>query len=357
MVMKFKLTLCFVLFLVFNVMKAQTISGYVFDETTNKPLEGAFVYLDGTTYSADTDASGAFTLSVPQKITAFLVVRYLGYETLRLEDAFSYKSKIKMLLRPDSINLDEVVINKSTVFSRKDMLKVFREQFLGKTKAGKSCKILNEDDIVLNFDVSTNVLSATASNPLHIINERLEYDLLFDLMEFQVKFNGKTLSDNYLRQSFYAGTTFFTDISDGKSVNDKRDKSYLGSPVHFLSALANKNLEKQGYQLFAKGFEISQDNYMIVTDTADVKKVTLLELAEEERPQIKGINLPKAAMLKSVRYEVLYKNDQSFFIFKEGELYIDKSGLFWPINELSFGGHMSGLKVGDMLPADYKYSK
>lgn len=355
--MNFKIMLSLVFTLFIATVNAQTISGYVFDETTNKPLSGAFVYLDGTTYAADTNAEGAFTLTVPEKINAFLVVRYLGYETVRIENPFSYTTTLRILLLPNSINLDEVVITKSNVFSRKDMLKVFRDQFLGKTKAGKSCKIMNEDDIVLYFDIKTNVLSATASNPLHIINEKLEYDLLFDLMEFQVKFNGKTLADEKLRQSFYAGTTFFTDISTGKSAIDKRDKSYLGSPMHFLKTLSNKELDKEGYQLFAKGFKINQDNYMTVTDTADMKKIKLIELAEDERPKITGINLPKAAILKSVRYEVLYKKDQSFFVFANGELYVDKNGLYWPINELSFGGHMSGIKVGDMLPADYKYSK
>lgn len=349
--------LSFVFILFYTLVNAQTISGHVYDETTNEPLTGAFVYLDGTTYAADTDAEGAFVLKVPQEISTFLVVRYLGYETVRLANPFSYPADLKVLLKPNSIPIDEVVINKTFIFSRKDMLKVFRKEFLGTTKAGKSCKILNEDDIVLHFDVATNVLSATASNPLHIINERLEYDLLFDLMDFQVKFNGKTLADDKLRQSFYMGTTFFTDLSDGKSAIDERDKSYLASPIHFLSALANKELEKENYQLFAKGFKVNQENYMTVTDTADFRKIQLLELPENEKPKVIGGKLPKAAMLKSVRYEVMYDKKQSFVIFSKGELYVDKNGLYWPINELSFGGHMSGLKVGDMLPADYKYNK
>lgn len=355
--MNFKITLSLVFILFSLLINAQTISGHVYDETTNEPLAGAFVYLDGTTYATDTNADGAFRLKIPQQVSTFLVVRYLGYETVRLANPFSSPADLKVFLKPNSIPIDEVVINRTLIFSRNEMLKVFRKEFLGRTKAGKSCKILNEDDIILHFDVATNVLSATASNPLHIINERLEYDLLFDLMDFQVKFNGRTLADDKLRQSFYMGTTFFTDLSDGKSAVDERDKSYLASPVRFLSALANKELEKQNYQLFAKGFKINQDNFMTVTDTADFKKIQLLELPENEKPQTISGKLPKAAMLKSVRYEVMYDKKQSFVIFKQGELYVDKNGLYWPINELSFGGYMSGLKVGDMLPADYKYSK
>lgn len=356
--MSFKITLCIVWFLIFSGVQGQTISGNVLDEITKEPLVGAFVYLDGTTYSAETDVNGAFTLTVPQKLSAFLVVRYLGYDAVRLENPFSYTGKLKILLKPNSINLDEVVINKSTFFSRKEMLKVFRKEFLGKTKAGKDCIILNEDDINLYYNTTINALEATAAVPLHIVNKRLQYDILFDLMEFKVKYNKKTLDDSFMRESFYAGTTFFTDISHDKSVIDKRNKSYLGSPVHFLKALANKELEKENYQLFAKGFKISQDNYMTVTDSADFKKVELLELPEAERPKITGMALPKAAILKSSRYEILHnKKEQSFVIFRQGELFVDKDGLFWPINELSFGGHMSGLKVGDMLPADYKYSK
>jgi hypothetical protein len=40
--------------------QVQIIKGYVYDEIENKPLEAAFVYLDGTTINTSTDANGFF---------------------------------------------------------------------------------------------------------------------------------------------------------------------------------------------------------------------------------------------------------------------------------------------------------
>lgn len=356
--MNFKITFSIILSFLCISLKAQTISGFVYDEVGNVPLEGAFVYLDGTTFSASTAADGSFTIHTGEKLTTFLVVRSIGYETYRLENPFSYDKKIKILLRTNAINLNEVVINKSTLFSRKDMLKVFRREFLGKTKAGNSCKILNEEDINLYFDSSTNTLHASASEPLHVINERLEYDILFDMMDFQIKFNGRTIESDRLRESFYAGTTFFKDISKDKSVIKKRNQSYLGSPIHLLRAIGEKRWNEEKFEFYVKGFLVNPEDYFVVTDTADYRKVSLVEMPEEEKPRIERLKSGHKDPFKyrSQRYDLRYdKGEQSFFIFRQGIVYIDKNGLFWPINELSFGGYMSGIKVGDMLPADFKY--
>ncbi len=355
--MNFKIVF-FAFFFICSLTNAQNISGFVYDEVTNEPLEGAFVYLDGTTFSASTTSNGSFTLNTPEKINTFLVVRYMGYETLRLENPFSYDKKIKILLRANAINLNEVVINKSTLFSRKEMLKVFRKEFLGRTRAGSSCKIMNEDAVNVYFDSNTHVLHASATEPLHVVNERLEYDIMFDLLDFQVKFNGRSLDDEKLRESFYAGTTFFKDLSVENSAKKKRDKSYLGSPMHLLRAIANKTWEQEKYEFYVKGFQVSPQDYFTVTDSADFRKVSLIEMPEEEKPTITGLRkaVKDPFKYKSNRYELRYdKGDQSFIIFRNGLVYIDRNGLFWPISELSFGGHMGGMKVGDMLPADYEY--
>src|SRR5690606_40536723 len=74
-------------------------------------------------------------------------------------------------LKEDTIKMEELVISGETVFSRKEMLAVFREQFLGKTKAGNSCKILNEDDIRLYYEIATNTLRAERSEERRVGKE------------------------------------------------------------------------------------------------------------------------------------------------------------------------------------------
>lgn len=367
--MKTKILLFIILLLTTIGTNAQSVSGYVYDEKEDIPLEGAFVYLDGTTYSVSTDSEGYFNLNIEQNISAALVVKYVGYQTMVVPNPFQYSGPVKILLKEDAIKMDELVINRKTVFSRKEMLKVFREQFLGKTKAGRSCEILNEDDIRLYFDVSDNTLRAEADKPIHIINKRLEYDIRFDLVDFQVNFSSKTLSENSLRRSFYAGTSFFKDISKKDKVYKKRDEVYQGSLLHLMRTIADNKWREENYGLYVEGLPVNPNEYFKVNDTLDYKKVTYIapvKQAVQPNIKIEGFTaaaqkawMEKAAQQqKIVRFAILHdQKDQSFFEMNADHFYIGNNGLFWPITSMVFGGHLGELKVGDMLPADYTYLK
>ena len=56
------------------------------------------------------------------------------------------------LLRSEIKELKEVVVGQN-FFSRKQMLKLFREQFLGINVAGKNCIIENEEEIYFDYDI------------------------------------------------------------------------------------------------------------------------------------------------------------------------------------------------------------
>lgn len=351
----------------FCCVTAQTISGYVYDEDENKPLEGAFVYLDGTTLSASTDARGFFKIVTSQKYNATLVISYVGFETLRIDDPYKYGKPFKVLLRTDAIALDELVITKGGPFTRKQMLNVFRKQFLGTSRAGSSCKIENEDDIILYFDLATNTLRAQALKPIRIINKRLEYKINFDLIDFQVSYSIKTLSDFNMRGSFFAGTTFFTDTSAKNSADAERKAAYLGSSSHLMKTIAAGDWEKQEYRLFADKFQADPNHYFRITDSLAYKKVTLIDIPESvktTRAEIAAHRLhylkdkaeEKKGKFSDVKLIVLYKKDvQTQLTFNNGHFYIDKNGLFFPLSEITFGGYMGSLKAGDLLPADYIY--
>lgn len=351
----------------FCCVSAQTISGYVYDEDENKPLEGAFVYLDGTTLSASTDARGFFKIVTAQKYNAALVVSFIGFETLRIDDPYKYDKPFKMLLRTDAIALKEVVITKGGPFTRKQMLRVFREQFLGTTRAGSSCKIENEDDITIYFDLATNSLRAQALKPLRITNKRLEYKVNFDLVDFQVDFNSKSLEDFNMKRSFFAGTTFFTDISKKNSADKKRKEAYLGSGSHFMKTIAAGDWQEQKYGLYADRFPADPNRYFRVSDSLNFKKITLIDIP----PGVKKIREEMAAnshyILKDkdksrgkfadVKLDVLYNKElQTSLTFNNGYFYVDQNGLFFPLSEVTFGGYMGSLKAGDLLPANYIYT-
>lgn len=355
----------FLFFLIFGFysLNAQTISGYVYDDVEKKPLEDALVYLDGTTLKTNTDANGFFSLTSLQDISGVLVVSYVGFQNYLLNNPFANTSSITIILKENATKLDEVIVNKTKgPFSRKEMLKAFREQFLGQSAAGSSCRIVNEKDIYFDYDPTTRILKAMATRPLQVINKRLKYTLVFDLAGFEVAYKDRSLNSSYVNRSFFAGTTFFTDTSEKGNADKKRKAAYRGSQTHFLKALTQKQLKKEKYDFYVDRLPDDPEKYFIIKDTLNVKKVTVVPLPQEkQKPNVSSISFnytPERSKYHNMRYTFLHdKKNQSFLNFDKGIFYVDENGLFGPVTEVMFGGYMGNLKAGDMLPADYKYTE
>ncbi len=362
--------LYFLLFLgLFNV-RAQNITGYVYDSAGKIPLEGVFIYLDGTTVNASTDANGFFELKPKGNVNAYLVASLIGYDRYILEKPFDAGNPVTIYLMPNAINLDEIVVSKQQLFTRKQLLKAFKDQFLGLSANAASCTIENEEDIILTYDVPGNVLSAHAIKPLTIINKRLGYKIVFDLMEFKTYYVMKSVKNMDVSSSFFAGTTAYIEVATDKKTADKRKKAYLGSPMHFLRTVASGDWEKEKFDLYVDKLPASPEDYFKVTDTLEnLKKVKVVfEELNKAKPGI-VLNAPSGQPLSRLsgsappqvtmrfkKFTILYNGrHQSFISFNTGEFYIDQNGLFMPVTEIYFGGHMGQIKAGEMLPADYKY--
>lgn len=340
-------------------MQAQTIKGYVYDEQ-DLPLEGAFVYLDGTTINASTNAKGYFELKSTSVINAVMVVSFIGFEKFYLENPFSYDKTLKVMMKESTTMLDEVVIDRKLPFTRKEMMKVFREQFLGRTDAGKSCRIENEDDIKLGYNTVTNTLYASCKTPIRIVNKRLEYKIGFNLVNFEVNYTSQSLSSLYMIKSFYAGTTAFTDVSNNGSADKKRKKAYLGSTVHLMKTMADNTWQKEKFQLYVDKWPVDPIDYFTTSDTLNLKKIEALNQDSKGTAILTDAATGKTSKIKtykSIKYQVLYDgNEQSAFELTSGRIYIDPNGLFIPVDGIMFGGYLAGLKAGDLLPVDYKYT-
>lgn len=88
---------------------AQTYKGIVLDSSTGEPIIGATVYWVGTSYGAQTDVNGAFSVIKPPNVD-LLSIRFIGYapDTLHLHDKNLTELIIK--LNP-STELNVVEIN------------------------------------------------------------------------------------------------------------------------------------------------------------------------------------------------------------------------------------------------------
>ncbi|WP_290845680.1 carboxypeptidase-like regulatory domain-containing protein [Flavobacterium sp.] len=324
---------------------AQTISGTVFDET-KLPLPGVSVYLDGTSVGTLTDENGKFSLSVAKRINTNLVFSFIGYEILSVENPFE-KPKYEVHMQPKASMLKEVVIGNDG-FSRKSKLKAFREEFLGKTKAGRSCKIFNEDDIDFLYDYKTNTLKAFADKPLKVQNPYLGYEIEIDLREFSVVFAKKTVNTEFTNQSSYAVSTVFHEMPDAKKkFVSRRSDAYRGSGTEFLKNLIDQKWSYEGFVLYDEGFPTNPNEHFTVSNRNGMFHVAIKK------------NYKKAALtLNEIPYHakfgILYKKErQSGVQFLTDSFNMDDFGNTDVPMAIIFSGEISKQRAGDLLPMDY----
>src|SRR4030065_1573316 len=62
---------------------------------------------------------------------------------------------------------------------------MFRRQFLGETVNAYTCKIMNESDLVFQYDENRLLLTAYSLRPLIISNKSLGYQITFYLDAFE----------------------------------------------------------------------------------------------------------------------------------------------------------------------------
>src|SRR5687767_3949717 len=134
---------------------AQTISGTVKDAVTGSGLAGASVVVKGSTEATTTDASGNFTISVPDN-NAILVISYVGY-VLR-EVPVGNNTRLEISLESTASELAQVVVVGYGTQRQKDVT--------GSVKSLKSESfnrgIINSPQQLLQGKVSgVNVTSAT----------------------------------------------------------------------------------------------------------------------------------------------------------------------------------------------------
>jgi hypothetical protein len=231
------------------------------------------------------------------------------------------------------------------------MLKAFKRDFLGETKAGKKAKILNEEDIVLYFDKNEKTLLASSKRPILVLNTELGYKVEFDLVDFISKFSITSIEKDQLLSNFFSGTSFFEDLEKENRKNQKkRLKAYKGSPMHFFKSLTSDKLDEQNFKLFHKGFQVSPSSIFRINSFDEGYEIS-----------IPVNDLDKIKMNKAFRNDkfqkkvaILYKNDRSDVNFKTNRFYVDEYGNHTHIDKVLFSGEMGKSRLGEMLPINYQ---
>src|SRR5690348_10877042 len=100
-----------------TAIEASPFKGKVTDKITGQPLVGVTVKVKNMNEGTVTDASGNFTLDVPDSVT--LLVSYIGYETEEI--AVNGRREIAIALSPSATGLNEVVVVGYGTQTKKDI--------------------------------------------------------------------------------------------------------------------------------------------------------------------------------------------------------------------------------------------
>ncbi len=373
-----------------------------------KPLEGASVYINNSSMGTTSNDKGEFYLNLP-KGQYDLVVSYVGFESIRYPINTNLEQKpIKFKMTPKTTVLNQVVIKrrkKMSINERKRYLRLFRSVFLGDSKLAQTCEIENEKTLDFDYDPKTKILEVSAQEPLQITNRGLGYNIVYDLVTFELTDTNITYL-GYVRYQEREGKE-----RRKKRWKENRQRAYKGSHIHFLRAVKNNEVRRQGFMVdlidrkpnprhpSAEEIAFAQK---VLQERKEGRKVGYMQKrADEEKDYYKAVSILRRAetdrfiertLRRNVReYQYTLEYDNSFYLrfpsflkvtymrelpekgylknnrrtryqvsmiklYKE-EVAMNKSGeLKEPLDVLLLG-YWAYEKVGDALPLDYLPAK
>lgn len=214
-----------------------------------QPLAAASVFLASTSYGTVTNESGSFALALPTRSGTYnLTVSYTGYSTYQLSVTLPQAAQqpLAITLQPRPGELDDVVVRP---FVKGDWVtwgRLFTDLFLGTMPEAAQCRIENPRAIEFRHFKGSNMLQATARQPIIITNKALGYRVQYLLEDFSFDFKEKYLN--------YVGYALFTPLSSkSKKMQERwqqaRENTYHGSQMHFMRALYHNRLEADGFEV------------------------------------------------------------------------------------------------------------
>ncbi|GAB5551131.1 MAG: hypothetical protein Sapg2KO_07220 [Saprospiraceae bacterium] len=370
-------------FLLFSAFGQTTLSGYLIEEDSGKPVEFATAYINGTTIGAVSDGKGFFQLK-KIKYPLDLVVSHLSYESAVVHLETAPKEPLQVKLKSRAVNLSSIKVVDNDL--RKRNVQQFIENFIGRDEFGKAANLTNDQVLLFNKDyekvkatrgnIQINVggknineegyrerpvnMKVSAQGPLVIDQPALGYKIRVDLESFQLNYAyrlGQSQTVYWLGYYFFEPYKVENDRLQ-KRYEKNREKAYYHSPQHFLQALYSQQLGASGYQLFQRRkdpdtnetiyerFDIApylkytDEETLVITDLKDV----VLDVLYYPKANGKPKNVTKNAKGAPI---------QSLIQFMDPQCVVRADGTM-PSYSIRFGGQLAEKKVGAMLPDNYR---
>lgn len=328
----------------------QKISGIVLNDG-KEPIENASVFLNNTSYSAFTTAEGTFSLEVPDGSYELVVYQY-GYSAVIHPLVVDQPLEVMINLKPISLDLrgQEVTADRDPAWYKN--LEIFKQSFLGESRNGKACELINPTAMILDRERETGHLKGWATKPLLIRNKHLGYDISYVLEAYE--------RDG--RLSSYAGYVLYRDIP-GLVLKQKhlkaRERAYRGSAIHFVRTLIEGTSEEEGFQL--RKFTQKDREWVLIpaafNEILSVEKDGIYLQGSgryqltymKEKPELGRTKTSNPHGANITRY-----GQTSELEFLREKVKLSASGAINPPLGIMFSGYMGWEKVGDAVPLDYQ---
>jgi hypothetical protein len=325
-----KIILLFLLISFSRLGHSQIIKGRILDQYTDSTINYAAVYFNGTLDGTIADENGYFELDVSKYISMPLTVSALGYYSVNLTN-FSGNKVLSIYLTPKVFELKEVVVSaKAYEEARRANIRLFKQQFLGKTFNALECDINNIQDIILLYDSNSKTLKAFSSKPILIDNNGLGYKITYYLDKFEYCETNQSLMliGNYI---FKENLT--TDKKQNERFEKRRRSVYLGSRMHFFRSLWAGELNSNGFEIL---------------DSHGTPAMYLLMQRDSITEYLKYRG--------DLVINYFQKSNGSVISMTKETVYFDKQGYFDPLG-ISWTGEMSRQRIADLLPYEYLMKK
>ena len=378
-------SLALVLLLTVSLFSQTRIDGRIVDKSTSEPLVGVNVFFSKTTWGATTDDNGFYTLTNIPAGQYELVVSMIGYEVEREQMFIKSNERFTLNFRLQSraILMSEINVTVKTDRVWKKSYDRFRRSFLGTSKNGESCLILNE--FVLTFDDNGKYFKAKASQPIRIENPELGYRITYILDDFEI--DGTEVR--------YAGDHYYESMSSKskrqlKKWEKNRKKAYNGSLRHLLKTLTDRFdlrftfnedmiIQNDNWNSIAgrKKDPLVREGFSISMNKKDLFGTSLI-IEEEYKPLrsdtlvFPGATFEQPLLSFEGRMMVVYmkespelaymmENDSpssykqtSYLLLRADSVNYDRDGRYFEPYMIEQQGYSSWERIGDQLPFNYE---
>lgn len=344
----------------FGQQKTFLVGGMVVDSASGQPLAGASVFAQNTTQGTTSSAEGTFALRLPNGGYE-LIVSYTGYETrsVRISNNQPIQDSLIIALPQTDKALAEVAVVATNEVEDgwQKYGSFFFDNFIGTTPNASSCIIENPE--TLRFFYTKNKkrhrLKVTAREDVIIRNNALGYSIRYQMDSFSYDYN--------TRISQYTGYPFFVELDTTEEVKSQwqknRARTYLGSRLHFMTALYDSIVTDEGFMVEqidatagkADGVPVA-DLYDSSIYQADSNTVSILWNGKY-RISYKSV-LPDKKFLQEFKLPANSRMQVTLLDVSDGFV-IEENGFFYEQYDVINTGYWAWKKLAEALPYDYEF--